>query len=77
MYESIVLAGDAAHVISFGINIANHVDIVHLAIFSNGGEQTLILFIKGPYPVADGVAVAPERAAVLGDSVGHTAQGQP
>ena len=77
LYRAIVLAADAAHVIPLGIDVANHVDIVHLAVLMNGGEQALILFVEATYHVGDGVAVAPERALVLGDPVGLAAQGHP
>ena len=72
-----VLAGDAAYIIPFGVDIANHVDIVHLAFIINGGEQGLILFVKVPRLESDGVAIAPERSSVLHDPVGLTPHGQP
>ncbi|UKK55428.1 hypothetical protein [Prevotella communis] len=77
LYRAIVIAADAAHVISLGIDVANHVDVEHLAVLMNGGEQSLILFVEATYHVGDGVAVAPERAAVPGDPVGLAAQGHP
>ena len=77
LYRAIVLAADAAHVIPLGIDFANHVDVVHLAVLMNGGEQALVLFVEATYHVGDGVAVAPERAAVPGDPVGLAAQGHP